>query len=214
MSYLAAASLADITARPERISAHYDLARSTFISNLGAGFSAQCEDHLKLAWCAVVAFDLKPYGPSTVHDLPGLMAAPALDCDNYVSLAWRLFKLMRPINSTSIAALGWDGGAVGNHAQMQAQTAGSPDILLDPTIGLVVNGCSLDGLVGDFVYPTNCVASFFSFNPRPSIAVFEATVRDAVVNTKYKPSDMIYFIRDPAKLATLPPRENWLTPRA
>lgn len=214
MSYLSAATQAQIMAAPETIGAVYGSARATFIGNLGTGFSAQCEDHLKLAFCSVVAFDLKPYGTCTVHDLPSLMASPVLDCDNYVSLAWRLFNLMRPITATKVVALGWDGGVVGNHAQMQAQTAGSPDIFLDPTIGLAVNGCSLDGLVGDFVYPPNCVASFFSYNSRPALVGFDATVRDAVVNTRYKPSDMLYFIKDVPTLAALPPRTAWLTPRA
>lgn len=214
MTYLSAATHGRLLSQPETIRDVYAEVRSTFVANLGPVFADQCEDHLRLAFCSVVAFDLKPYGNCTVQDLPGLLAAPALDCDNYVSLTWHLFKLMRPTSPTKVAALGWDGGAVGNHAQMQAQTDGSPNILVDPTIGLVVYGCSIDFLVGDFVYPAACLASFFSFNSRPEIVTFDATVRDAIANTKYRFSDLLYFINDHAKLMSPPDRSKWLTPRA
>ncbi len=214
MAYLSAANHARLLSQPEMIRDLYAEVRPTFTANLGPLFADQCEDHLRLAFCSVVAFDLKPYGNCTVHDLPGLLAAPALDCDNYVSLTWHLFKLMRPTSPTKIAALGWDGGVIGNHAQMQAQTVGSPNILVDPTIGLVVYGCSMDFLVGDFVYPPDCFASFFSFNTRSNIVSFEASVRDAIANTKYRFSDLLYFITDHAKLMSPTERACWLTPRA
>lgn len=214
MAYLALSNHTRLISEPETIRDLYAEVRPTFVTNLGPGFSDQCEDHLRLAFCSVVAFDLKPYGNCTVHDLVGLLAAPTLDCDNYVSLAWHFFKLMRPTSPTRIAALGWDGGVVGNHAQLQAQTPGSPDLLVDPTIGLVVNGCSLDFLAGDFSYPADCLASFFSFNSRPNIAALDTAVRDAIANTRYRFSDMLYFIKDHAKLMGPPDRSSWLTPRA
>ncbi|MCW5690286.1 MAG: hypothetical protein KIT76_17215 [Pseudolabrys sp.] len=214
MGYLSAASRDNLLSRPETISDLYAETRAAFVADLGPAFAAQCEDHLRLAFCSVVAFDLKPYGGCTVLDLAGLLASPVLDCDNYVSLTWHLFKLMRPTSPTNVAAIGWDGGAVGNHAQMQAQTPGSPDILLDPTIGLVVHGCSIDFIVGTYVYPTNCMASFFRFNSRPNIDAFEARVRDAVANSKYRASDLMYFVADHATLINLPVRSHWLTPRA
>jgi hypothetical protein len=214
MAWLSEASHNSILLAPETVWYIYSLSRPSLVASLGPAFSGQCEDHLRLAFCALAAFDLKPYGACVAHDLAGLLGAPALDCDNYVGLAWHLFRLFRPISPTVVTALGWDGGAIGNHAQMQGQTPGSPDIYLDPTIGLVVNGCSLDGLVGDFVYPANCLASFFSFNARPVVAALDASVRDAIGNTRYRPSELLYCIRDPAKLASLPPRAHWLTPRA
>lgn len=214
MAWLSVASHNSILTAPETVRDIYTLARPAMVSSLGPAFSGQCEDHLRLAFCSILAFDLKPYGPCVVHDLAALLAAPALDCDNYVGLAWHLFRLFRPITATKVTALGWDGGVIGNHAQMQGQTTGSPDIYLDPTIGLVVHGCGLDGLVGDFVYPSNCLVSFFGFNPRPAVAPLDAAVRDAVANTRYRPSELLYSIVNPANLASPPPRAHWLTPRA
>lgn len=193
MAYLSAATHAELIANPERINAVYDIVRGSFVQHLGPQFEAQCEDHRKLAFCAIVAFDLKPYQGSLVHTLRELMAAPGLDCDNYVSLAWHLFYLMRPLSNTQVAAVGWNGGAIGNHAQMQAITHGSPDIYLDPTIGLAVTGCSIDALCRGFKFQPQHMVSWESFHDRPILSLLRSNVINAIRNGTYKVSDLLYF---------------------
>lgn len=193
MAYLSAATQADIIANPERINAVYDALRVQFIQYLGAAFTAQCEDHRKLAFCSAVAFDLKPYQGSLVHDLKGLMAAPGLDCDNYVSLTWHLFYLMRPLSTSQVVAVGWNGGAVGNHAQMQATTVGSPDIYLDPTIGLAVSGCSTDSLCRGYNFLPSHMVSWEQFQSRPVITPLRSNVITAIRGGTYKVSHLLFY---------------------
>lgn len=209
MAYLSAAVQADIIANPERISAVYASARAPFVQQMGAGFSAQCEDHIRLAFCSLVAWDLKPYQGSLTHTLRGLMAAPGLDCDNYVSLAWHLFYLMRPLSNTQVAAVGWNGGAVGNHAQMQAITPGSPDIYLDPTIGLAVTGCSIDALCKGFKFQPQHIASWASFNDRPEVTQLRSKVLAAVQSGTYDVSDLLFFTLGIDKWLQLAGKTDW-----
>jgi len=214
MSYLSAASQADIIANPETITSYYGQCRVSFVASLGTSFAGQCEDHLRLAFCSVVAFDLKPYGSSASRGLKALMADAALDCDNYVSLAWELFYLMRPLTPTKVTALGWNGGAVGNHAQMQAQTAGSPDILLDPTIGLVVHGFNFDALCKGIPFSSQFLKSFWAFSPKTNIQTFEQNVRNAITGGQYKASDLLYFVPNLRNWNDLSPVSSWATPQS
>lgn len=214
MPYLSSANLAAITATPEVIAGCYANTRSAFVSDLGPAFAGQCEDHLRLAFCSVVAFDLKPYGASLALSLRDLLAEDALDCDNYVRLAWHLFNLMRPLSPTNVAAVGWNGGAIGNHAQLQARTPGSPDIYLDPTIGLVVFGCGLDSLCRQFPFQPQHLKSFFGFNSRPSISAFDPVVRQAIQGGQYKASDLLYFVPDLERFTRLGGSSTWATPQS
>lgn len=211
MSYLPASAHADLIANPERMSIYYAATRDLFVSHLGATFANQCEDHRRLAFCAVVAWDLKPYGPSMAYTLRGLMADPHLDCDNYVSLAWHLFYLMRPLSPTEVVAVGWNGGAVGNHAQMQARTPGSPDIFLDPTIGLLVHGCSTDALCRGYPFQPQHMMSFAGFNSRPDAAGFASRVVAAIQGGTYKVSDMIYYTVGLDKWLRMAESVDWRT---
>lgn len=216
MPWLSHATHCAIIDDPQIIPGLYASTRVSFLNSLGSGFAAQCEDHRKLAWASVVACDLKPYGNSGAQTLPALLAAPVIDCDNYVCLAWHLFKILAPSSTTKVAALGWDGGAIGNHAQMQAQTPGSPDIYLDPTIGLLVHGCSLNGLMGGFTYPDNLIRSFWSYQNRPELNWFENNVRTAIRETKYRPSDLLYVVGNYERFTTpgaMPAMNDWLTPQ-
>lgn len=214
MPYLSSMTHSALLATPEIITSLYNSTRAAFVSDLGPGFSGQAEDHLRLAFCSVVAFDLKAYGPSTALSLRDLLAAPQLDCDNYCALAWRLFKLMRPLSETRIAAVGWHGGAVGNHAQLQASTSGSPDLYLDPTIGLVVHGCSLNALCRRHLFASQYLKSFYGFNPRLEIFSLEATVQTAIATGQYQASDLLYFAPGIDNFTNLPGSAVWATPQS
>lgn len=214
MSYLSASTLSYLMSNPEGIGSCYNNTRSAFLADLGDVFANQCEDHLRLAFCSVVAFDLKPYGGSTARSLRDLMAEDALDCDNYVALAWQLFLLMRPLSPTKVAAVGWNGGVVGNHAQMQARTSGSPDIYLDPTIGLVVFGCSLDSLCKQYPFQAAHLKSFWTYNPKPPIAATDTNVRAAILGGQYKASDLLYFAPGFDNFQNMGGSSAWATPQS
>jgi hypothetical protein len=106
VSYLSAKTHANISGDPSLIAEYYARVRSTFLADLGENFQHQCENHFKLAFCSVVSFDLKPYGNSSATELADLLAAPSLDCDNYVLLAWQLYELTSPDSGTEVVAFG------------------------------------------------------------------------------------------------------------
>ncbi|WOH48854.1 hypothetical protein [Bradyrhizobium sp. sBnM-33] len=73
-----------------------------------------------------------------------------------------------------MAGVGWDGGAVGNHVQLLYDD-GQSQLLLDPTIGAVVNGVTLDGLINGTGY-------------------FNTHVINAVEHGSYQVWDAIYYV--------------------
>ncbi|MGY4178360.1 hypothetical protein ACVIHH_003651 [Bradyrhizobium sp. USDA 4518] len=185
MAYFSEASLDEIRDDPSSIVSLYGAARSTFIAGLGMpGLSA---DAYKAAFCTVLAYDLAPYGnePST-YDVQELANSPTLACDRYVTLAWELADLLG-VPGDEGAAVGWDAGAVGNHAQWLFDD-GASQLLLDPTIGLIVNDATFDGLINGVHYTD--IASFYSRN---DITSFNTTVINAVEHGLYQVWDTIYY---------------------
>jgi hypothetical protein len=194
MSYTPASVLTALQTNPDVIRAHWQATKAQFKSDLAPAFATQCDAHLALAMCSVVAFEYRPYGGSLARTLINLLNAPQLDCDNYVSLAWELFNIIYPHpGQTKVAAVGWDGGAVGNHAQLQARTPGSPDIYLDPTIGLCVHGFNFVPLCAGIAVQPQWMTSFWSYSPKPNIAAFEPTVRNAFLNASYQTQHLLYL---------------------
>lgn len=216
MSYLTPAELAGIIANPATVETAYvnnwkrfarDLAGVDQNMRLGAAI-------LPVAFAAIVAFDLKPYGPEpNKFDLPALLAAPSLACDDYVRLAWSLTRLMPQVSwaPVKIAALGWQGGAVGNHCQMMVSD-GSNTLLLDPTVGIVVR-TTYDDLLRTPL-PLGWIARFWKFNSTRSIGYFEAEVYGALMLNQYRPSDALYFADSLERFNTLPASSSWPTPGA
>jgi hypothetical protein len=217
MSYLSAAALATLNVNPGMIEVYYTNTWRQFASDLGYVDSGMHlgSSMLPVAFAAVVAFDLKAYGnePANVTDLPSLLASPTLACDDYVRLTWWFTTLMPQVNwaPAKIAALGWDSGAVGNHAQMMV-TDGKYTLLLDPTVGIVAQ-ISYDGL---FYQQADAIplTSFCSYHPERGIDGFEQSVRSAVLNGRYRPSDALYYVDSLAKFNTMPQESEWMTPAA
>src|SRR5678816_1427279 len=96
MSYLSSASHQEIIADPAIIETYYVQSWRTFATDLGSvdyGLSLG-GSILPVAFAAIVAWDLKPYGPEPGVDLQSILAAPSLACDDYVRLAWYLTGYM------------------------------------------------------------------------------------------------------------------------
>ena len=152
MAYFTQAEHAALITSPCSIAMLYATHRNRFIADLGSGFTAEIEQHLKFGFCGLVAFDLKPYGQSIKTTLADLLAEPVLDCDNYAMLMWRLFKFLCPEATTNVAVVGWNNGPIGNHAQMHCQKnadsygMGGGYWMVDPTFGILLCAYNFDGI--------------------------------------------------------------------
>ncbi|MGH6768198.1 MAG: calcium-binding protein [Xanthobacteraceae bacterium] len=193
MAYYADATYQAVRDDPSSAVTIYNNNRTTFIADLG--MSGLSEDAIIAAWCTMMAYGLAPYGPEpSTADLEELLAAPTLACDRYVTLAWRLIELFG-ISTDEHIAIGLDEGAVGNHAQMLFSD-GTSNLLLDPTIGLVVNGVTLNGLISGASYTD--LATFYHRN---DITAFNSMVINAVQSGEYHVRDFIYYV---------PGLDNWV----
>jgi len=211
LSYFPPAVHQAILADPDAITGIYTEYRARFVADLGPGFALEPEDHIRLAFATVLAYDLKPYGACTVSDLEGMLAALALDCDNYVAVTWHLFNRLVPQPVTRFVAVGWDRGPFGNHAQIIAEKAGYGYMLADPTIGLVQCGYGFDWIASG----KPCSAVYrkeFLWRPDPAIQSFRAKVVGALANGGYKPAHLLYVFSDLEKFSAPPPIETWPTP--
>jgi hypothetical protein len=186
MGFFSTAALDEIRADPTSIASLYGTTSGAFTAALDMpGLSADAD---KAAFCTVLAYDLVPYGnePST-FDIKALANSPTLACDRYVTLAWELSDLLG-VSGQFGTAVGWDGGAVGNHAQWLFDD-GQSQLLLDPTIGLIVDNATFTGLIGGELYTD--IASFYS---RSDITSFNTEVISAVEHGSYQVWDTIYYV--------------------
>lgn len=200
MPWLSQSSRDAINGNITSIEAIYQSVKPGLVSTLGAGFSSQPDSHMRFAFCALVAFDLKPYVASNATRLRELMTATGLDCDNYVRLAWQMYEVMRPSHNSEIAAVGWEGPSFGNHAQMQIKTPGQPNMYCDPTIGLLVHGVDFDALCAGYQSQSQHVISFYSFNQRPEIQSLNTNVLTSITNGSLRASELLYVYTDLKKL--------------
>jgi hypothetical protein len=219
VSYLSAATHAAIIANPASIETYYEQARPTFKTNLGnVDLNSDIPNGLlAVAFAAIAAWDLKPYGNNPVgKDLQSLLNAATLACNDYVLLTWYLCGFMPEAVGVNIVALGWNGGAVGNHAQMlAADPATGISLLLDPTVGIVARGCTYNSLLRGVGVPgSQRMASFAAYNSYVgSTGAFTDEVFNAINGGQYKPSDALYYVDQLSIYAALPPEANWLTPQ-
>lgn len=219
MSYLSTATHQAVTANPASIETFYNQVRPTFKANLGQvdANSDIPNGLLAVAFANIFSWDHAPYGTNPpAKDLQTLLNAPTLACNNYVLLAWYLCGFMPETASIKITAVGWNGGAVGNHAQMLAtDPATGISLLLDPTIGLIARGVTYNSLLKGVGVPgTLMMISFEAFNSYPgSTGAFTQEVKTAVNAGLYKPCDAMYYVDKIATYQALPPEANWLTPQ-
>jgi hypothetical protein len=226
MSYLAAAAYADMTAHPENVAAYYDSLSTDFKSQFGGSFTTQPEDHFRLAFCCLMAFEMKPYGDEGNDlSLSALLASETLACNGYVALAWQLFKLNWPNSTTVIEAMGWNGGAVGNHVQMLAYTGNSVGMMFDPTYGIFCSYCSPQGLIDHYNFSASMVKSWFNWDSEAraalaaqgvgaDISAEHDNVVDALQTGKYQFANYLYLFCGFDRWATSGASGDWPTPQA
>ncbi len=156
---------------------------------LGPAFATVSPGARTFALAAVAAHRMSAYGPSTVFDLPSLAALPALDCGGYAALAWHLARVAGA-DVRHARIVGWDGGPVGNHAQLAYLEPGS-ELVLDPTVGLVARASLAQLLAGAPVSVEHLVQVARPATPDPL-----AELRDMVTSTlhlgQFGPGSLIY----------------------
>ena len=171
---------------------------------------------LAVAFAAIAAWDHTPYGTNPVDkDLQSLLNATSMACNDYVLLAWYFCDLFMPETSPVIkVALGWNGGAVGNHAQMLAtDLVAGISLLLDPTVGLVARGPSYNTLLKGVGVPgSTMMASFKNFNSYPgSTGPFTDQCVQRRERWAHKPTDCLNYVDNLETYAAMQPENNWLT---
>jgi hypothetical protein len=222
MTYFAQSSLDAIKANPNFIVNLWNGSGAAFKQSLGSGFAAETDEHIKLMFCGMVAFDMFPYGASTSATLEDLLAEDVIDCDNYAALMLHLFKILQPVQTTTLRIVGWDGGYIGNHCQVFFEKAA--DVwgrnggygLIDPTHALFYCGFHFDWLTqGKRVPPSQYRSIKLNWRLEPALNWQRGRIIDAVAYGYYKPSDLMYHYPDVESfIAGGNFRQYWATPRA
>jgi hypothetical protein len=151
---------------------------------------ALTDSQQRMVFASVLAQAMAPYGSSAAMSLAELLKAKVLDCDNYAILAGHFARILLGEQGT-VKLLGFDGGAVGNHAQVLFEDAQGGALLLDPTTGLVAVIGFNQLLQGDALDADKMLV--FRQHTDKDIDAFAQSVMVAVREGKYQPSDILYF---------------------
>jgi hypothetical protein len=111
-----------------------------------------------------------------------------LHCGNTIFLVGYLFG---SVDTKKIRSVGFDGGAIGNHAQL-FYIDGGRSLLLDPTMGLVAQ-VDFNNLVRGAPVPSNKIRLFKIKDASEEMRSFKIRVYDAVEQGAYVPSDFMYM---------------------
>ncbi|HEY7383035.1 MAG TPA: hypothetical protein VH743_05130 [Beijerinckiaceae bacterium] len=216
MSYFPADAHAALRSNPAAIISIYNAHRDRFVADLGAGFAKEVEDHVKLGFCGLVAYDLTPYGPhggNAAVPVPSLYNVASMDCDNYAAVTWRLFNILCPASSVSVAAVGWDGGPIGNHAQIFSSHPSGTAWLVDPTIGVVQCEYDFDWIASGRPTPEGHRKDFY-WRAGDAVQWLHDRVIEALDKGEYRPSQLLYYATTIDKFLDAAPMGKWMTPRA
>ncbi len=135
----------------------------------------------------VVSHRMAPYGNSVAINFNDLLREPVLDCDNYMLLAARLYEIGNIPEKGLVTLVGFDGGPIGNHAQLFY--VGRRSMLLDPTVAIAAITRFDDLLMGVRVSSVVQLSSpWVSENTR----VLAANLIDALRQGSYRPSHLLY----------------------
>jgi hypothetical protein len=161
---------------------------------IGKWFGTNDEEMKTLMFACLVSHYFAPYGNSTAVTLDKLISEDSLDCDNYCLLAIYIFKNMCHHHVGEVAMVGFDGGAVGNHAQI-IYTAGDKSFLLDPTYGIMAPVSFDDLLMGKKVDSSTMIV-FTRIWARKFLKELSVATCSAISDGAYRPSDLLYFDTD------------------
>lgn len=206
MSYLSAATHSNLISNPSSIASLFTSMKSQFSTDMRATNSGNwmSDGLLGAAFASVVANDIKPYGTETFpsYSTSDLLASPYLACDGFAALAWQFIKLIPACANVKVRVTGWDTSVesedpacpVGNHVQMFAGDA-SGWLLLDPTIGAIVQGKYIDIAAGKPIGMGQSACFAIWYQTDPAKTAFAPTVSAALSGGLYRPSHALYFFK-------------------
>jgi hypothetical protein len=209
---LSANQIETIRSRPETMASFFSGFKTWAKGYKPAFFSLLSEAEFYAIYSAYVAYSMAPYGNSVEIHFDELLEEEQLDCDNYVRLTFYLYQTGEGITSKDVTFkfVGWEGGAIGNHAQIFVVSP-HRSILLDPTIGIAAF-TDFDSVASGRPLAKSAVVDF---STRNDLAEYKAHITGALVQGTYKPSDLLYYYADFADY-TAPQTnfEGWPTPGA
>jgi hypothetical protein len=206
---LTAEQIEMVRQNPQNVRAAYATCRDELIADLGRPFEKLSEEDRQLIFCMVLAHAMAPYGDSTVTTLPDMLAASSLNCGNYPFLMIRLHELLAGRVDPPIALVGWDGGAVGNHAM--GYRPGDAGFFVDPSVGIVARATLDEVAAGKRLERDRVVG----FGQRPEDAAFRDQVGWAFGRGRFRASDLLFYFESLDHQLTRYGRPaDWPTPGA
>lgn len=183
--------------------------REELLADLGEAFAGYDDDALKAILATIASARFALYGPSNALSYEEIAASAYLNCGNTILLAGFLFDQ----GDTRVRPIGFDGGAVGNHAQLLFFQNDDPDdendLLLDPTFGIVAI-TSLNSLLSGREVPDSRIRRFAIKDK--SIKQVQGTVFASVAEGRYKPSDFMYLHESVGAMYKFADLSHYFTP--
>jgi hypothetical protein len=176
---------------------YYDECSTALALKVGQPLST---NELKFVVAAFLSHSMAGYGRSTTDDLMELLAEDQLDCDNYMFLAGHIFELLAGSEYTEqLTYIGFNHGAVGNHAQLLYESS-TRSIIVDATVGFVAF-TSYDNLIHGVPLSDDNIASFYNYWDDPNqpngLHRYFWRVRTALIKGLYRPQDFLYYYGRP-----------------
>lgn len=206
----------EIKKDPTRIIQLFQKSQEELTSELSSALHVLTEVELFAVYCSLISYYMAPYGNSTKIELENLLKEQKLDCDNYAILTKHLFDMglesgqLKNSDSIKFIFVGWNGGAVGNHAQVFVRSPGK-SMVLDPTIGILAFA-DFDSIASGKPVPASQI---IDFSTRSELNDYRQRVIDSISKGLYKPSDLLYYFVDFQEY--LHPKSgsaHWYTPGA
>jgi hypothetical protein len=162
------------------------------------------EDVIKVVLAMVVTHNTTTYGSSRAIEYSDLIKAEHLHCGNQPILMGYLLP------NNNIHIIGFDGGAVGNHAQV-IYVKGNVSFLLDPTTSVVTPityNALLQGKPPKYIIVVHPNLE----NPPVIQDTYTKKVVTALENGSYLPTDILYYFESLNHFLNKGPLDPFITP--
>jgi hypothetical protein len=163
-------------------------------------------DAIKLILAMVIAHNTAPYGRSNLKSIEyeDLIKADKLNCATYAILMGYL------LSDENIHIIGFDGGAVGNHAQVIYQKK-NLSLLLDPTVSVIAQ------VTYDLLLQGKPIQHVITIHPNPKNDseikdYFTKKVVSALRDGKYRPTSILYYYESLNHMLGKGPLDRFITP--
>lgn len=150
-----------------------------------ANFGKLSTNAIRAFVATIVAGNFAEYGASDGRSFEEIAGERLLSCAQLAFLVGYLYGE----NDPSLRSIGFDGGAIGNHAQLILLDEARA-FLLDPTAGVIAE-TDFDSLLSGTPISAKKIVLFGI--KAASIDAFREKVLSALLNGSYRPSDFMYM---------------------